>query len=48
MMSRANPVHVRSPAVVDDWHDGMVESLVRHRAAARQAALAGGSADRKF
>jgi hypothetical protein len=47
-MSRANPVHVRSPAVVDDWHDGMVESLVRHRADARQAALSGGSVGIRF
>lgn len=47
-MSRANPVHVRSPAAVEDWHDGMVESLVRHRAAVRQAALTGSYPGARF
>ena len=36
-MSNADTSDVRSPAQVEDWHDGMVESLVTHRTIVRTA-----------
>ncbi len=41
-------MHFRAPAVVDDWHDGMVESMVRHRSLVRNAVRTGSSPGMRF